>query len=134
MQEVKTVLKSYDVLSSQVVNYQKSGIFFSANVRKDKQQDIKDIFAVQNDLSESNYLGLPSLIGRSKKRVFNFLKERLLQRIQSWCSKLLSKAGKIVLIKKIGTISTSIQYVVFPYSKVSLSRNGKNDEQLLVDV
>lgn len=101
MQEVKTVLKSYDVLSSQVVNYQKSGIFFSANVREDKQQDIKDIFAVQNDLSESNYLGLPSLIGRSKKRVFNFLKERLWQRIQSWCNKLLSKAGKIVLTKNL---------------------------------
>lgn len=32
-------------------------------------------------------------------RLFNFLKERLWQRIKNWCNKLLSKAEKKVLIK-----------------------------------
>lgn len=32
-----------------------------------------DILGVRNDLSRSNYLGLPSLIARSKKRVFGLL-------------------------------------------------------------
>ncbi|KAL8120352.1 hypothetical protein AgCh_017507 [Apium graveolens] len=32
---------------------------------------------VSNDLSEGSYLGLPSLIGHSKKRVFSFIKDRV---------------------------------------------------------
>lgn len=100
-QEVKNLLNSYESLSGQAVNYQKPGIFFSANVRRDKQQAIRDILAVQNDLTESNNLGLPSLVGRSKKQVFNFPKERIWQRVQNWCSKLLSKAGKTVLIRNV---------------------------------
>lgn len=46
-------------------------------------------------------MGLPSLIGRSKKMVFFFMKERVWKRIQSWNSKFLSKAGKAVLIKSV---------------------------------
>lgn len=66
---MKEVLKKYERLSGQAVNMQKSGIFFSANVRRDKQQEIKNLLGVQNDLSTGHYLGLPSLVGRSKKAV-----------------------------------------------------------------
>lgn len=57
--EIKTILKKYDELSGQAINLQKSRIFFSSNVRRDKQQEIKDILGVQNDLSNGQYLGLP---------------------------------------------------------------------------
>lgn len=72
---VKSLLNLYERLSSQSINFQKSGIMFSANVRTDKQRELYDILGVSNDLRLSNYLGLPLLIGRSKKSVFNFLKE-----------------------------------------------------------
>lgn len=75
--EVKAILAKYEELSGQAINLQKSGIFFSANVRRDKQDEIKNILGVHNDLSTGHYLGLSSLIGRSKKAVFSFLKERL---------------------------------------------------------
>lgn len=98
---IKRLLDSYERLSGQAVNYQKSGIFFSANVRRDKQQAIMEELVVSKDLRESNYLGLPSLVGKSKKKVFNFLKERLWKRIQNWSNKILSKAGKTILIKNV---------------------------------
>lgn len=64
---VKQLLVSYERSSGQSVNFQKSGVFFSANVRRDKQQEISYILEVHNDIVSSKYLGLPSLVGRSKK-------------------------------------------------------------------
>lgn len=83
------------------MNYQKSGIFFSANIRRDKQEELYNILGVHNGISNINYLSLPSLIGRSKKRVFAYLKDRASRRIQEWCTKPISRAGKTVLIKNV---------------------------------
>lgn len=99
--KIKMLLKEYERVSGQAVNFQKSGVFYSANVRKDKHEALTSILEVSNDLGEGRYLGLPSLIGRSKRSVFNFLKDRVSHRIQGWCNKLLSKRGKTVLIKKV---------------------------------
>ena len=46
-----------------------------------------------------SYLGLPTLIGRSKYQTFSFLKDRVWKKLQGWKGKLLSKMGKEVLIK-----------------------------------
>lgn len=106
-QSIKTLLDSYVQQSGQAINFSKSGIFFSANVRRDKQQEITGILGVSNDLSNSNYLGLPSLIGRSKKCVFNFVKERVWKKVQSWCNKALSKAGKKIMVKNVAQVIPS---------------------------
>lgn len=68
---------------------------------KQVQEEIKNMLIVRNDLSNTKYLGLPSLVGRSKKRVFSFIKEKVWKRIRSWNSKLLSRAGKAVLLKSV---------------------------------
>lgn len=81
---------------------------FSVNVRRDKLHEIFKILGITNDLCLSNYLGLPSLIGRSKKSVFNLLKERVWKRIQGWSAKLLSKAGKAVLLRNVAQRSPPI--------------------------
>lgn len=73
---IKAILMSYERSSGQSINFQKSGVFLSANVRRDKQLELTGILGVHSDISSSNYLGLPSLIGRSKKSVFCYLKER----------------------------------------------------------
>lgn len=56
---------------------------------------------MRNSLSATKYLGLPSLIRRSKKIVFNFLKDKIWRKIQNWSSRLLSRAGKAVLLKTV---------------------------------
>lgn len=101
VREVKRILQRYEMHSGQAINFQKSGILFSSNVRMDKQVGIKNHLGVQIDLSGGKYLGLPSLIGRSKKQVFNFLKDRLWNKLQGCSVKCLSKAGKAVLLRNV---------------------------------
>ena len=45
-------------------------------------------------LKTGRYVGLPSLIGKFKKAIFGFLKERLWKRLQGCKHKFLSRAGK----------------------------------------
>ncbi|KAL8094028.1 hypothetical protein AgCh_035786 [Apium graveolens] len=98
---VRRLLQEYELQSGQAVNFNKSGIFFSSNVRRDKQHELSSILGVQNELKDSKYLGLPSLIGRSKKKVFSFVKERVWKRVQGWSNSKLSRAGKAVMIKNV---------------------------------
>ena len=54
-----------------------------------------------------SYLGLPILVGRSKYQTFSYLKDRVWKKLQGWRGKLLSRAGKEVLIKAVAqSIST----------------------------
>lgn len=96
---LKSTLNLYERASGQVVNYSKSGLFFSTNVSDDKRADIRRILGVSNQLNTSKYLDLPSLIGKSKVAIFHYICERLWNRLQGWRNKKLSKAGKEVLIK-----------------------------------
>ncbi|XP_057251673.1 uncharacterized mitochondrial protein AtMg00310-like [Beta vulgaris subsp. vulgaris] len=47
------------------------------------------------------YLGIPALCGRSKKVLFRELLDRMWKKLRGWKEKLLSRAGKEVLIKSV---------------------------------
>ena len=74
---MKTNLVVYEQVSGQAINFQKSEIFFSRNVSQDKQNNIANILEMQAVLGTGKYLGLPSMIDRSKKATFNFIKDRI---------------------------------------------------------
>ncbi|GAU10142.1 hypothetical protein TSUD_420060, partial [Trifolium subterraneum] len=98
---MKNILATYEAASGQAINFQKSEIFCSRNVLQVDQHNISTTLGVQAVLGTGKYLGLPSLIGRSKKSTFNFIKDRIWKKINSWSSKCLSKAGREVLIKSV---------------------------------
>ena len=45
------------------------------------------------------YIGLPTIVGRSKNTIFASVKERIWKKLQGWKEKFLSRPGKEVLIK-----------------------------------
>lgn len=47
------------------------------------------------------YLRLPSLVGRRKREILGFIKDKIVGHIQSWNSKYLSRAGKEVMLKNV---------------------------------
>lgn len=63
--------------------------------------DITSLLGVLAEIGSGKYLGLPSMIGRSKKAIFSYLKDRIWKNCQSWSARSLSRAGKEVLIKSV---------------------------------
>jgi hypothetical protein len=59
------------------------------------------LFGTSTTTQFEKYLGLPPVIGRAKKRAFNSIKDRVMRRLQGWKEKLLSQAGREVLIKAV---------------------------------
>ena len=75
--KVMEILKTYEKASGQVINIAKSGILFSASTSMADKNTMMDILNVHKSMRWDNYLGLPLLIGRSKRIEFRTIKERI---------------------------------------------------------
>jgi hypothetical protein len=95
------ILKIYEDASGQEINLSKSEVFFSRNISRAAQVDLSNLMGVRHVLGTGTYLGLPSIVGRSKKATFAYIKDRIWRKINSWRSRPLSKAGKEVMIKSV---------------------------------
>ena len=73
---------------------------------------MKESLGPRQDAQPKNYLGLPSIIGRSKKQVFNKVKERVGKKLMGWKEKLLSIRGREILIKAMAQAVQHIQWDV----------------------
>ena len=71
--KVQSILELYKRISGQVVNLQKSRIFFSNNVSDSLRMNISTILGVSAPLNTGRYPGLPSVIGKNKRSIFAFL-------------------------------------------------------------
>ena len=100
-QVMKDILTAYEVASGQAISLPKSEIYYSRNVPDTLRHSITHIMGVQAVLGTGKYLGLPSMIGRDRTSVFAYIKDRVWQKINSWSSKCLSKAGKEIMIKSV---------------------------------
>ena len=76
-------------------------MFFSRNTKDDMKEFAQEIFGAQIIQHHEKYLGLPPLIGRVKKKAFNRIKDQVGRKIAGWKGKLLSNAGREVLIKAV---------------------------------
>lgn len=64
---VKKVLQNYAKVSDQELNFQKSALFFDKFVPSNLQESIIAVLGITKTGDCGSYLGLPYLIGRSKK-------------------------------------------------------------------
>lgn len=63
--------------------------------------DVRSVLPVRVVDKHEKYLGLPTKMGRSKREVFSWLRERLWDRTRGFGERFLSKAGKEILIKSV---------------------------------
>jgi len=81
------IISVYEVGSGQNVNLNKASVFFSRNTKFSRRQEI------------DSYLGLPSFVGRSRNKAFQFIKEKVWRKLNNWRTIFLSQAGKEILLK-----------------------------------
>ena len=96
--KIQQLLDWYEAASGQLVNKEKTTLFFSRNTLEEVQQEIKLLLGVLAIKHYEKYLGLSSFVGRQKKACFNQIKEQIWAKMQGWKEKLLSQAGKEVMI------------------------------------
>lgn len=68
----------------------KSSLFFSANVRESTKGEIYSTLCINISARPRKYLGIPTEWGKSTKEALGYLKERIINCVQKWKSKLLS--------------------------------------------
>ena len=100
-QTIQSILQIYENASGQNINRGKTNLFFSTNTSAQTQEEIKNLLAILAIQRFEQYLGLPSLVGRAKKRSFNMIKERIWKKLKGWKEKLLSQAGREILFKAV---------------------------------
>lgn len=94
-------MKEYGDISGQMINFEKCQISFSPNVFKELKQHIVDTLGVNTVETPSKYLGLLTVVGKSKKQILSLIKEKIRRKLNGWKERLLSFASREVLIKAV---------------------------------
>ncbi|XP_024630887.1 uncharacterized protein [Medicago truncatula] len=115
-QVMQSILTTYEAAFGQSISLPKSETFYSRKVPENMKYSITNIMGVRAVLGTGKYLGLPSMIGRNHTAVFSYVKDRVWQKINTWSSKCLSKAGREVMIKSVLQAIPSYIMIIFMLS------------------
>ncbi|XP_050207618.1 uncharacterized protein LOC126657040 [Mercurialis annua] len=98
---IRTILNEYARVSGQVVNLLKSAVFLSNNCHQGQISYVCHHLGVQHVRDENHYLGLLVYFMRSKFSSFEYLLQRIKDQLFAWKGKLLSLAGREVMLKAV---------------------------------
>jgi len=114
---IGSVLRLYEKASGQQVNFGKSSISFGRGIRRHRREEIIQALDIREVLAQDKYLGLPTHVGRSRMRSFISIKDRVGQRLTGWTNKLISWAGREVLIKAVAQAIPTYAMSIFKLPK-----------------
>ncbi|XP_048426139.1 uncharacterized protein LOC125470719 [Pyrus x bretschneideri] len=113
---VMDVLQCYVEALGQVINREKSSLYFGARCSQIQRKAIIRCTNITGKEELGKYLGIKADFGSSKKAVFEGVREVLEGRINGWAEQFLSPAGKEVLIK---AVAMALPYYVMSCFKLS---------------
>jgi hypothetical protein len=98
---ISRVLDYFCYHFGQKVNMSKSKVFFSPNVNPNLRHHLCDILGVSSTPNLGKYLGFPLRSNGHSTKDFDFVMEKVQAKPSSWKGKLLSSAGRVVLVQSI---------------------------------
>ncbi|KAL9691063.1 hypothetical protein QQ045_011480 [Rhodiola kirilowii] len=98
---LKNIIKGYERIFGQKVNYDKSEIVFSPNIENCVKQEIISKLRVNEVEKRGKYLGLPLIVGQRKCEAIKEIVEKTWRKIVDWKHKLMSIAGREVSVKSV---------------------------------
>ncbi|XP_074287942.1 uncharacterized protein LOC141613105 [Silene latifolia] len=124
---ITNIIRRYEDASGQLVNLEKTTVSFSKGVNGERKDNIVGRLGMVVVAEQSRYLGLPTVVGHSKKVLTDIIRDKLSKRLQGWRGKTLSRAGKEVLLK---AVANSLPTYVMSIFKIPA--NFCNDLKSLV--
>lgn len=82
-QVMKNILGTYEVTFGQAISVPKSKVYYNNRVETALRESITNTLGVRAVMGTRKYLGLPSIMGRSKEATFGFIKDRIWHKINS---------------------------------------------------
>ncbi|PHT67586.1 hypothetical protein T459_27073 [Capsicum annuum] len=73
---IRQCLEISQATFGQQINFRKSDIFFSCNTNASVKKEITEILHVKEVDTPGEYLGLPAVVGRSKKSIFAYIQDK----------------------------------------------------------
>ena len=116
-QRLLAILEQYEATSGQAINRQKATLFFSRNTRIDVKQHIRNMMGARIMEDCEKYLGLPMASGKSKVNTFKDLQKKITRRVMGWKEKLISKAGREILIKNVAQTILTYSMCIFKFQR-----------------
>ncbi|MBA0816641.1 hypothetical protein Gohar_001282, partial [Gossypium harknessii] len=80
---IKSIVTEYEGVLRQLINFEKSLIFFSKNVSRDIREHIGAVLSMIVSYHAEKYLSLSTMVGRQKKEAFASFKDRFVKHIES---------------------------------------------------
>ena len=107
---IRDVLDDFCSVFGQTVSEAKSRVYFSPNVDRDTRESLCDILGFASTPNLGKYLGIPINRPRSSSQNYNFILDRVKQKLVDWKANMLSLAGQSVLIQ--ASLATIPAYVM----------------------
>ncbi|CAM8951229.1 unnamed protein product [Rhodiola kirilowii] len=98
---IRDILRRYEGISGQKVNYAKSEAVCSKNTSTECIVMLRERMGVPVVGGHSSYLDLPLVFSNKKAEMLRSIEEKMVKRISDWKHKLLSGAGREVLVKSV---------------------------------
>lgn len=102
-EHLSDILHTYCSASGQLINVEKSSLYFSPNTPWQITHLLSSILQMQVVSNPEKYLGLPTIWGRSKRSALSYIKEVISRKLQTWKQLTLSSSRKETLIKAVAT-------------------------------
>ncbi|KAL9687548.1 hypothetical protein QQ045_031952 [Rhodiola kirilowii] len=77
---LKSILHQYEIMSRQMINFDKSEVCFSKNTPADKRVDFCNVLRISQVNSHSRYLGLPLVMRQRKTEAFRGILDKMWRR------------------------------------------------------
>jgi len=116
-QVIMNVLQEYENATGQQVNLSKSSVTFGKGTSQLLKDQITQELQMREVAQQEKYLGLPMYMGRSKKGAFLALKDRIGRQLAGWMNRLVSWAGREVLIKAVAQAIPTYAMSIFKLPK-----------------
>lgn len=98
---IPDVVQTFCLEFGQKISCAKSRIFFSPNVRADLKERVCEKLGMIETINFRKYLGFHLKHKGASRRQFNFMADRVMNKLTGWKAKFLSFASRTVLVKSV---------------------------------